>query len=149
MIFGLRNEEQTFQKCLDNVTNGLNFCYAYVDNISVFLQSFENYEKHLWIVLVFQLFSDSGIIIISQKCVFHAFEVLLLGYLVSMASTRSSLERVSTLRQYAVLQTIRVFCRFLAMVNVYRHLLPHGVDLWTQLHAIINASNIKNPNLQN
>jgi hypothetical protein len=36
MSFGLRNAAQTFQRFIDDVLRGLNFCFAYLDDIIVF-----------------------------------------------------------------------------------------------------------------
>jgi hypothetical protein len=43
MYFGLRNAAQTFQRFMDDVLRGLDFCFAYL-NILVFSRS---PEKHL------------------------------------------------------------------------------------------------------
>jgi hypothetical protein len=35
MSFGLRNAAQTFQRFIDEVLRGLDFCYAYIDDVLV------------------------------------------------------------------------------------------------------------------
>jgi hypothetical protein len=47
MSFGLRNAAQTFQRFMDDILRGLNFCFAYMDNILVFSWSLEEHEQHL------------------------------------------------------------------------------------------------------
>jgi hypothetical protein len=39
MSFGLRNAAQTFQRFMDDVLQGLDFCFAYLDDILVFSRS--------------------------------------------------------------------------------------------------------------
>jgi hypothetical protein len=47
MSFGLRNAAQTFQRFMDDILRGLDFCFAYMDDILVFSQSLEEHEEHL------------------------------------------------------------------------------------------------------
>ncbi|KAL4148407.1 hypothetical protein QTP88_002660 [Uroleucon formosanum] len=61
MTFGLRNAGQTFQRFIDEVTNGLDFCYAYIDDILVFSKSEENHKQHLRVL--FGKLSDYGVIV--------------------------------------------------------------------------------------
>jgi hypothetical protein len=46
MSFGLRNAAQTFQRFTDDILQGLDFCFAYLD-ILVFSLSLEEHEQHL------------------------------------------------------------------------------------------------------
>ncbi|XP_076764862.1 uncharacterized protein LOC143431809 [Xylocopa sonorina] len=47
MSFGLRNAAQTFQRFIDEVLRGLDFCYAYIDDILVASSSEEEHRQHL------------------------------------------------------------------------------------------------------
>jgi hypothetical protein len=47
MSFGLRNAAQTFQRFMDEVLRGLDFCFAYLDDILVFSRTSEEHEQHL------------------------------------------------------------------------------------------------------
>lgn len=57
MPFGLRNAAQTFQRFINEVLHGLDFCYAYIDDILVASKSEQEHEKHLrnyfrdWMIL--------------------------------------------------------------------------------------------------
>jgi hypothetical protein len=44
MSFGLRNAAQTFQRLMDDILRGLDFCFAYLDDILVFSRSLEEHE---------------------------------------------------------------------------------------------------------
>lgn len=46
MPFGLRNAAQTFQRFVDNVTRGLPFVYAYLDDLLVATPSPEDHHQH-------------------------------------------------------------------------------------------------------
>ncbi|XP_076660969.1 uncharacterized protein LOC143364579 [Halictus rubicundus] len=47
MSFGLRNAAQTFQRFMDEVLRGLDWCYVYIDDILVASSSVEEHEEHL------------------------------------------------------------------------------------------------------
>jgi hypothetical protein len=47
MSFGLSNAAQTFQRFMDDILKGFNFCFAYLDDILVFSRSVEEHEQHL------------------------------------------------------------------------------------------------------
>jgi hypothetical protein len=42
MSFGLRNAAQTFQRYMDEVLRGLDFCFAYLNDILVFSHQSKN-----------------------------------------------------------------------------------------------------------
>jgi hypothetical protein len=77
MSFGLRNAAKTFQRFMDNVLGGLDFCFAYLDDILVFSRSTEEHEQHLRIL--FEQLQRYGILINPAKCVFRTHEVTFLG----------------------------------------------------------------------
>ena len=45
MPFGLRNSGNTYQRYIDQVTHGLPFCFAYVDDVLA-SHSFEEHKHH-------------------------------------------------------------------------------------------------------
>lgn len=61
MPLGLHNAAQTFQRFIDTVLRGLDFCYAYIDDILIASKSPEEHLRHLR--LVFERFSEHGVII--------------------------------------------------------------------------------------
>jgi hypothetical protein len=65
MFFGLRNAAQTFQRFMDDILRGLDFCFAYVDDILVFSRSLEDYERHL--LAIFRRLQTYGILINPAK----------------------------------------------------------------------------------
>ena len=67
MPFGLKNAAQTFQRFMDEVLRGLDFCYAYVDDLLIASRNPNEHLTHLR--LVFERLSQYGIIINAQKSV--------------------------------------------------------------------------------
>lgn len=73
MSFGLRNAAQTFQRFMDEVLRGLNFCYVYIDDILVASATELEYLTHLEILL--GRLQEYGIVINPTKCIFGQQEV--------------------------------------------------------------------------
>jgi len=47
MSFGLRNAAQTFQRFMDGILIGLDFCYTYIDDILIASSSPKEHYEHL------------------------------------------------------------------------------------------------------
>ena len=78
MPFGLRNAAQTFQRFIDEVLRGLDFTYAYIDDILVASSSAEEHLRHLRLVL--ERLEEHGLLINVAKSVFGVPELEILGY---------------------------------------------------------------------
>lgn len=61
MTFGLCNAAQSFQRFMDTVLRGLDFCYCYIDDIIIASSTLAEHEKHLR--TLFQRLQDFGITI--------------------------------------------------------------------------------------
>ena len=81
MSFGLRNAAQTFQRFMDEILRGFDFCSAYIDDILVYSRSSEEHERHLR--TLFRQLQAYGILLNPSKCVFRAAEFTFLGYRIS------------------------------------------------------------------
>lgn len=122
MSFGLRNAGQTFQRFVDGMVRGLDFCYPYVDDILVFSSSASQHEEHLRIL--FQKLREFGMVINPSKCVLGAEEVTFLGYCINAQGTRPPEERIKALLDFPPPKTVQAMRRFLGMINYYRRFLP-------------------------
>jgi hypothetical protein len=47
MSFCLHNAAQTFQSFMDDILRGVDFCFAYLDDILIFSWSLEEHEQHI------------------------------------------------------------------------------------------------------
>lgn len=141
MTFGLRNAGQTFQRFIDEVVRGLDFCYPYVDDILVFSQSLEEHIQHLR--LLFQRLRDYGVVINPAKCVLAAKEVKFLGYVIGKDGSRPPPERIEALQSFPLPKTVEGLRRFLGMVNFYRRFIPGAAELQAPLIDVLASSQLK------
>ena len=82
--FGLRNTAQMFQRMMDNIFGDLPFCFIYMDHIQQ----------------VLQLFSDHGLNINLDKCVFAVQQEDFLGHHVSSSNSTPLKKLCSAISQF-------------------------------------------------
>lgn len=141
MTFGLRNAGQTFQRFIDEVTRGLDFCFPYVDDILVYSMDENQHMEHLR--TLFKRLQDYGVVVNPSKCVLGAREVTFLGYHVSPEGTRPPQARVQAILDFSPPQTIQGVRRFLGMLNFYRRFVPDAARFQAPLINAVVATNGK------
>jgi hypothetical protein len=96
MSFGLRNTTQTLKSFMDDILWGLDFSFAYLEDILVFSRSLEQHEQHLR--ALFDQLQRYRIPINPAKCVLRAPEATFLSYKVSTEGYQPLEEQVTNLQ---------------------------------------------------
>lgn len=78
MMFGLRNEGQTFERFVHQTLGELDFIYSYIDEILIEFLSEEKHGKHLR--AVFERLAKAGLKVNLGKCEFGKSQIDFLGY---------------------------------------------------------------------
>ena len=91
MPFGLYNAAQSFQCFIDQVLHGLDYSYAYIDDVLITSSTPEEHEKHLHSVVKC---SDHAVNINPVKCQFGASQLQFLGHIVDCHGIHSLEEKV-------------------------------------------------------
>jgi hypothetical protein len=138
MTFGLRNAGQTFQRFVDELTRGLDFCYPYLDDFLVFSKSETQHEDHLR--QLFTRMKEYGLLINTAKCVFGQPEVTFLGYHISSSGAKPLKSKVLAIKDFPVPKTVKQLRRFLGMINFYRQFLPNAARIQAPLNALLTGS---------
>nr|VZI16988.1 unnamed protein product [Spirometra erinaceieuropaei] len=138
MPFGLRNATQTFQRFIDQVLRGLDFVYAYIDDLLVASSDAAEHEIHLR--QLFERLDSYGVIINAAKCEFGVPSLIFLGHEVNSNGIKPVPEKVSAISTFPVPTTISQLRRFLGMVNYYHRFLPHGATILQPLNSLLTHS---------
>lgn len=138
MTFGLCNAGQTFQRFMDEVLRGLEFAFAYIDDVSIASKNAKEHEEHLRIV--FQRFREYGIQINASKCVFGLNEIDFLGHRVNEHGLTPLPDKVQAIASYKRPAIAKDLRRFIATINFYRRFLPHAVESQATLQQIIKGN---------
>ena len=137
MPFGLRNAAQTFQRFIDQVLRGLDFCYAYIDDLLIASRSLEEHQAHLRQVL--QRLSDHSMVINPAKCVFGVPELNFLRHQVSIHGIRPLEEKVSVIRDFPQPCSLRKLREFLGLVNFYHRFIPNCAKIMDPLNKLLSS----------
>lgn len=145
MTFGLCNAGQTFQRFIHEVIRGLDFCYAYLDDVLVASNSEEEHLRHL--EQLFQRLRDYGVVINLSKCHFGQRKIKFLGHMVNKDGISPLADKVEAITDFPKPSNVKEVRRFLAMMNFYRRFIPHAAE--TQLPLLEyqkgNKKNDKSP----
>lgn len=137
MQFGLCNASSTFQRFIDEVTRGLPFVYAFIDDILVASKSPEEHLQHLKIL--FERLHDYGLSLKPSKCVFGVASIDFLGFTVSENGIAPLQERVHAIKNFPLPTTISQLRRFLGMYNFYRRFLPKAAQTLAPLNQFLEG----------
>lgn len=143
MTFGLCNAGQTFQRFMDEILRGLDYAYAYIDDVCISSKNELEHEQHLR--TVFQRFREYGIVINVSKCDFGRKEIEFLGHRVNEYGIQPLPSKIQVITEFKRPTIAKDLRRFIATINFYRRFLPHAVENQSQLQQLIKG-NKKNDN---
>lgn len=141
MSFGLRNAAQTFQRFMDEVLRGLDFCYCYLDDILVSSRSSQEHENHLRVL--FKRLAEYSVLINTTKCHLGKSKVTFLGYTLSAAGVQPLQEKVQAIQDFPEPRTIKELRRFLGMINFYRRFIPGAACIQAPLNSLLAGPKTK------
>lgn len=146
MPFGLMNSAQTFQRFINEVLFGLDFCYAYIDDILI---ASRNEEEHLvHIREIFGRLQKYGIVINPAKCTFGQNSIDFLGYTVSSKGISPNSEKVDVIKKFPKPKDLKELRRFLGMFNFYRRFVPKAAELQVPLTDLLKGAPVRgNPRI--
>ena len=124
MVFGLCNAAQTFQRFINYVLSGLDYAFAYIDDVCIASKNEQEHERHLR--EVFTRLRKFGLIINFAKCEFGKTSINFLGHSVDgKGISPLPAEKVEVITNFKKPETVCQLKRFLAMLNYYRRFLPN------------------------
>lgn len=138
MTFGFRNAAQTFQRLIDEVVRGLDFAFAYLDDILIASVDEVEHMKHLRIL--FQRISEYGLNINLQKCEFFKSDIEFVGHLITPDGIKPRPEKVEAIRNFPKPTEAFELKRFLAMVNFYRRFIPNAIRTQDRPQSLIKGN---------
>ncbi|GFX52833.1 retrovirus-related Pol polyprotein from transposon opus [Trichonephila clavipes] len=137
MQFGLCNVASTFQRFVDEVLRGLNFVYAFIDDILVASSSEAEHIQHLR--LLFQRLDQYGLSINPSKCTFGVPTLNFLGFQVCSSGIKPLEDRVEAILKFPKPTTITQLRRFLGMLNYYRRFIRQAAHILAPLVKVLKG----------
>lgn len=139
MPFGLQGAPATFQRLMDHVLRDVSdFSAAYLDDVVIFSQSWDEHRFHLQQVL--QRIRAAGLTINPNKCAIAQREVKYLGYIIGFGKIKPQLGKFEAIQSSPVPTTKKKMRGFLGLVGWYRKFFPHFADRAVVLNDLTKAS---------
>jgi hypothetical protein len=95
------------------------FCVIYINDILIYLNSFEEHIIHVHQVL--QCLKEYGLYVKLKKCEFHAQKVIFLRYVISIEGIFMNSSHIEFIVEWLPLKSIHDIQVFLDFANYYQH----------------------------
>lgn len=145
LTFGLKNAAQTMQRLINRILAGLDFVFAYIDDILIASRNELEHQRHLKIVL--QRLSEHNLAINLDKCLFGKNSLTFLGHQITPDGFSPLAEKVDAITRIPIPCIAKDLKSFLATINFYRRFLPMAAEYQQTLSKLIpgNKRNDKTP----
>ena len=120
MPFGLTGAPGSFQAYINAIIRDCldRLAIAYMDDILIYSNSLQEHILHVQTIL--QKLLSAGLFIKLKKCEFHVQKVSFLGFIISAEGISMDPERISTIAEWPVPESVLDIQVFLGFSNFYR-----------------------------
>ena len=119
MPFGMKGAPATFQRLMNQVISGLPNCVAYIDDVLVFSDTWEEHLQHLRDL--FTRLREANLVINLKKTVFAKATVTYLGHVVGQGQVLPDKAKVQAIVEFPAPKSKRELLRFLGLSGFYRN----------------------------
>ena len=122
---------------VQQVLRGLDFVYAYIDDLLIASDSDDAHLRHL--ELLFDRLSSYGIFINPSKCIFAVPSLDFLGHHISAAGITPLQSKVQAIQVFPPPANLRKLPEFLSLVNFYRRFIPRCAKILQPLIDLLSS----------
>ena len=124
MPFGLKGAPATFQRLMDRVIAGLDgFVSAYLDDVIIFRDTFEDHLNHLQQVLT--RLAEAGLTAKPQKCHLGTDHCQYLGHVIGRGIIQPQQDKIESVKEFPIPKSKKDVRTFLGLVGYYRKFIPN------------------------
>jgi len=121
--FGMKNSPATFQRLINDVIAGLDGCEAYIDDIVIYS---DTWEDHLRIIRTFfERLTEAKLTVNLAKSEFARAHVTYLGHVVGQGQVKPVDAKISAISDFPRPESKKQLMRFLGMAGYYRKFCPN------------------------
>ena len=135
MPYGLKNAPATFQRLMNQVTQGIPGCVVYIDDILLFSQTWESHLEQ--IALLFSRLDDANLVVNLPKCEFVKDTILYLGYKIGQGQVLPPTAKVDAILKFPTPSNKREIQRYLGMIGYYRRFIVNFSDMTAPLTDLL------------
>ncbi|KAJ1594249.1 hypothetical protein NDA11_004328 [Ustilago hordei] len=140
MPFGLANAPAHFQSFINNIFRDIIGVYVvvYLDDFLIFSDTEEVHVKHVTEVLT--CLRSNRLFAKLLKCEFHTKIVKFLGYIIKLTGIEMDPEKVCTVKEWPMLESIHDIQRFLGFANFYQRFIAHFAHIAKPLTSLVKPT---------
>ncbi|KAJ1578183.1 hypothetical protein NDA12_006979 [Ustilago hordei] len=137
MPFGLANAPAHFQSFINDIFQDIIGVYVvvYLDDFLIFSDTEEVHVKHVTEVLT--CLRSNRLFAKLSKCEFHTKTVEFLGYIIKPMGIEMDPEKVRTVKEWPMPESIHDIQRFLGFANFYRRFIAHFAHIAKPLTSLV------------
>lgn len=137
MPFGLTNSPATFQRLIDKIITPdmAPHVYAYLDDIIIITETFEDHLK--WLKIVIDKLNEAGLTINEEKSFFGRQSVKYLGFVINNNGLQVDPDKIAPIIEYPAPRTLKQVRRFMGLASWYRRFIPNFSDLVAPISSLI------------
>ena len=124
--FGLAQAPSYFQKLKNKVLNGINFAFAYLDDIIIFSNTAEEHLEHIQIAI--NRLKSAQLKLKKSKCSFFKKVLYYLGHLLTTEGIKPQIEKVKAIHEMRPPTNPKGVRELLGMVVYYRKFINRFAD---------------------
>ncbi len=136
--FGMKNSPATFQRLANKVIEGLDFLVAYIDDILVFSNTWDDHCTHL--EKIFSRLSLYKLVINLKKTEFAKGNVTYLGHVVGGGQVVPRAAKVKAILELPVPTNKKDILRVLGVCGFYRKFVPNFSDVAAPLTQLLKKN---------
>ena len=136
MGFGLCNAPATFQTLMNEFLRPYlrKFVIVFLDDILIFSRTWDKHLEHVHAVL--DAIRRHQLYCKPTKCLIGALEVLYLGQIITGTTMAPDWEKLKTVRDWPVPETVSQVRSFLGFANFFRRFVPHHAEIAAPLDEV-------------
>ena len=139
MHFGCRNAPATFSRLVLKLFSGLEmFCAAFLDDILIFSDNWEDHKRHIAEVL--SRIKHAGLTLNLSKSAFAVAELDFLGYHIGCNRVQPREKKIAALLQYKRPVDRKSLQQFLGLAGYYRRFLPNFSHMSAVLSSLLRKN---------
>ena len=121
--FEMKNSPATFQRLINSVTAGLDGCEAYIDDVIIYSDTWEDHLKT--IRKFFERLSEAKLTVNLAKSEFARAHVTYLGHVVGQGQVKPVDAKINAIADFPRPESKKQLMRFLGMAGYYRKFCPN------------------------
>ena len=138
MPFGMKNAPATFQRLINNVISGIDGCEAYIDDVFIYS---DTWEEHLAILRTFfERLSSAMLTVNLAKSEFGCARVNYLGHIVGQGQVKPIDAKISAISSFPKPENKKQLMRFLGMSGYYRKFCPNFSSITEPLTQLLRKN---------